>query len=74
MIKWRLLCLNGSLRLWYGQCGSAIDDCLRLNCCHVMVCEIIRGQLTHKQKHNAHTSHALENIRQNYWSIEYRSL
>ena len=37
-----------------GQCGFAIDDFLRLNC-HVMVCEVIRGQLIYIQKHNAHT-------------------
>ena len=45
-----------------GQCCIAIDDCLRLNGCHEMVCEVIRGLLTHSQKHIANTSHALEDL------------
>ena len=38
----------------------------RLNGCLVMVREGIRAQRTHSQKHNAHTSHAHEEIRQTY--------
>ena len=34
------------------------DDCLRLNGFHMMA----RGELTHAQKHNAHTSQALGDI------------
>ena len=33
---------------------------------HVMVRDVIQGQLTHSKNHNAHTSHALEDIRQIY--------
>ena len=43
-----------------------IDDCLRLNGCLVMVREVIQGQRTQNQMHNAHTSHALEDILQSY--------
>ena len=34
--------------------------------CHVMVRQVIRGQLTHSQMHNAHTVHALEDIRESF--------
>ena len=41
-----------------------MDDCLRLNGCQLMVPEVIRGRVTHNQKHNVHTLHAFEDLRQ----------